>query len=185
MSDNVRVKLNNVRLSFPALFKKAVFEGKEGFMDCFGPDWDNEKLLGSLGEKFKILECSMKAFPTEALTHTHISAALKVAREHEISFGDYMPSLTMAVNDTLKVSLPNLKSQGWKWYIVYYNVNAMELVSQGEVANKANASLGGGAYLDVYLFKATKPAEFTMQIDHQRVEGQHPDKIFELDVIIK
>ena len=30
MSDNVRVKLNNVRLSFPALFKKAVFEGKEG-----------------------------------------------------------------------------------------------------------------------------------------------------------
>ena len=30
MSDNVRVKLNNVRLSFPALFKKAVFEGNEG-----------------------------------------------------------------------------------------------------------------------------------------------------------
>jgi len=54
-----------------------VFEGKEGFMDVFGPDWDLEKLTGGLGDKYKILECSMKAFPTEALTHTHITATLK------------------------------------------------------------------------------------------------------------
>ncbi|MBR9976714.1 MAG: MmgE/PrpD family protein [Bacteroidetes bacterium] len=64
---------------------EAVFEGKEGFMDAFGPEWDLEKLLGGLGEKFKILECSMKAFPTEALTHTHLSATLKLVTEHDIS----------------------------------------------------------------------------------------------------
>jgi len=62
----------------------AVFEGKEGFMDVFGPKWDQNKLLGDLGKKFKILECSMKAFPTEALTHTHLSALLKVVRENNI-----------------------------------------------------------------------------------------------------
>ena len=61
-----------------------VFEGKEGFMDVFGPDWDVDKLVGGLGENFKILECSMKAFPTEALTHTHISAAMQVVKEHGI-----------------------------------------------------------------------------------------------------
>jgi 2-methylcitrate dehydratase len=65
---------------------EAVFEGKEGFMDVFGPDWDNDKLLGGLGESFKILECGMKAFPTEALTHTHISATLNVVRGNNISY---------------------------------------------------------------------------------------------------
>jgi 2-methylcitrate dehydratase len=65
---------------------EAVFEGKEGLMDVFGPDWDRDKLLGGLGEKYKILECSMKAFPTEALTHTHLSCTLKVVTENEISY---------------------------------------------------------------------------------------------------
>lgn len=63
-----------------------VFEGKEGLMDVFGPQWAIEKLTGGLGEKYKILECSMKAFPTEALTHTHITATLKVVRGHNISY---------------------------------------------------------------------------------------------------
>jgi 2-methylcitrate dehydratase len=65
---------------------EAVFEGKEGFMDVFGPDWDLNKLLGGLGESFRILECSMKAFPTEALTHTHISCVLKAVTENDISY---------------------------------------------------------------------------------------------------
>ncbi|RKY53067.1 MAG: MmgE/PrpD family protein [Candidatus Neomarinimicrobiota bacterium] len=63
---------------------EAIFEGKEGLMDVFGPDWDEEKLVSGLGVKFKILECSMKAFPTEALTHTHLTATLKLVKENDI-----------------------------------------------------------------------------------------------------
>ncbi|MDZ7821101.1 MAG: MmgE/PrpD family protein [Candidatus Marinimicrobia bacterium] len=63
-----------------------VFEGKEGFMDVFGPDWDTDALFGGLGEKYRIMDCSMKAFPTEALTHTHISATIKLIREHSIDY---------------------------------------------------------------------------------------------------
>ncbi len=95
---------------------EAVFEGKEGFMDCFfgynakeqkvyalkmkGRDavtewkWNIEKLIGGLGEKFKILECGMKAFPTEALTHTHISAVLKVVTKNNITY-DQIDSVTL------------------------------------------------------------------------------------------
>jgi 2-methylcitrate dehydratase len=65
---------------------EAVFEGKEGLMDVFGPEWDRAMLLGGLGEGFKVLDCSMKAFPTEALTHTHITATLKVVRENSITY---------------------------------------------------------------------------------------------------
>lgn len=65
---------------------EAVFEGKEGLMDVFGPKWDNEKLLGDLGKRFKILDCSMKAFPTEALTHTHITCTLKTVINNKISY---------------------------------------------------------------------------------------------------
>jgi len=64
---------------------EAIFEGKEGVMDVFGPDWDTSKLLDGLGDSFRILNCSMKAFPTEALSHTHLTAVLKIVREHNIS----------------------------------------------------------------------------------------------------
>ncbi len=63
---------------------EAVFDGKEGLMDVFGTGWDKDKLVGKLGEDFKILQCSMKAFPTEALTHTHITATLKVIKNNDI-----------------------------------------------------------------------------------------------------
>jgi len=67
---------------------EAIFEGKEGFMDVFGPYWDINKLTGKLGENFKILECGMKAFPSEALTHTHITAALQAVIENNINPND-------------------------------------------------------------------------------------------------
>lgn len=63
---------------------EAVFEGKEGFMDVFGPEWDEERLVGGLGDSYRILQCSMKAFPTEALTHTHLTAVLKLVNEYDI-----------------------------------------------------------------------------------------------------
>ncbi len=67
---------------------EAVFEGKEGLMDVFGTGWDLDKLLGGLGENYKILECSMKAFPTEALTHTHLSCTLKAVTENDIAYDE-------------------------------------------------------------------------------------------------
>ncbi len=63
-----------------------VFEGKEGLMDVFGPEWAIEKLTGGLGKDYKILRCSMKAFPTEALTHTHITATLKAVKNNNITY---------------------------------------------------------------------------------------------------
>ena len=87
-----------------------VFEGKEGFMDAFigwnakeeklnptdmeGRDgvsswqWNVETLTGNLGKDYKILECSMKAFPTEALTHTHISCVLKIMVNNNLEYSD-------------------------------------------------------------------------------------------------
>ncbi len=87
-----------------------VFEGKEGFMDAFigwdakeeivnprdmeGRDglsawsWDVEALVGDLGKNYKILECGMKAFPTEALTHTHISCLLKAMINNNLEYTD-------------------------------------------------------------------------------------------------
>ena len=95
---------------------ETVFEGKEGFMDTFlgwnakeqkvepvsmkGRDgvsdwkWNLEKLTGGLGESYKILECSMKAFPTEALTHTHLSATLNVVTKNNITY-DQIETVTL------------------------------------------------------------------------------------------
>ncbi len=61
-----------------------VIDGKEGMVHCLGPDWDLEKLTGGLGERFKIVDCGMKAFPTEALTHSPITAALYLIKEHSL-----------------------------------------------------------------------------------------------------
>jgi 2-methylcitrate dehydratase len=85
-----------------------VFEGKEGFMDCYfgwnakdetvSPvevqgreaigewSWDLDALLGGLGKSFKIMECSMKAFPCEALSHVHLTAVLNAVKDNDIAY---------------------------------------------------------------------------------------------------
>ena len=61
-----------------------VLDGKEGMFHCLGPDWNTEALVGGLGSSWKIADCSMKAYPTEALTHTPITATLYLLREHSL-----------------------------------------------------------------------------------------------------
>jgi 2-methylcitrate dehydratase len=61
-----------------------VVDGKEGLTHCFGPDWKLELLTDGLGEMWRINQCGMKAFPTEALTHAPISALLDLVREHDL-----------------------------------------------------------------------------------------------------
>jgi len=61
-----------------------VLDGKEGMFHCLGPDWKVEALVGGLGSSFKIGQCGMKAYPTEALTHTPITATLYLVRENRL-----------------------------------------------------------------------------------------------------
>jgi len=65
-----------------------VLEGREGLFECLGPDWRPEVLTEGLGGGWRIGQCSMKAFPTEALTHTPISAFLALITEHDVAAGD-------------------------------------------------------------------------------------------------
>lgn len=61
-----------------------VIDGKEGLVHCFGPDWKLNVLTDGLGESWRITQCGMKAFPTEALTHTPISAVLGIVKENDL-----------------------------------------------------------------------------------------------------
>lgn len=62
-----------------------VFEGKEGLFEVLDKvKWDRDVLTKGLGEKFLINQCGYKAFPTEALTHQPITAALEVMQENSI-----------------------------------------------------------------------------------------------------
>ena len=62
-----------------------VIEGKEGLVEVLSNvQWDLSELTKGLGEEFIITRCSYKAFPTEALTHQPISAALQVCAEQSL-----------------------------------------------------------------------------------------------------
>jgi len=61
-----------------------VIDGKEGLSHCFGPEWNLDVLTESLGGSWRITQCGMKAFPTEALTHTPISATLAIVKENDL-----------------------------------------------------------------------------------------------------
>jgi 2-methylcitrate dehydratase len=65
-----------------------ILEGKEGFIDSFGGTFDLSLLTQGLGENFRINRCSMKAFPTEALTHSPISAVLKIIKHEKLKKED-------------------------------------------------------------------------------------------------
>jgi 2-methylcitrate dehydratase len=62
-----------------------VIDGKEGLVQCLGPAWQLERLEEGLGASWRITQCGMKAFPTEALTHAPISCTLDILREHDLA----------------------------------------------------------------------------------------------------
>src|SRR6266480_5455937 len=61
-----------------------VVDGKEGLSHCFGPEWKLRLLTDGLGDSWRITQCGMKAFPTEALTHTPISAVLDLIKTNDL-----------------------------------------------------------------------------------------------------
>jgi 2-methylcitrate dehydratase len=61
-----------------------VIDGKEGLTHVFKPDWKLDLLTTGLGESWRITQCGMKAFPTEALTHTPISAVLDIIKSNDL-----------------------------------------------------------------------------------------------------
>jgi len=65
-----------------------VLDGKEGLTHCLGPEWKLSVLTEGLGESWRITQCGMKAFPTEALTHTPISAVLALVKDHDLAPND-------------------------------------------------------------------------------------------------
>jgi len=65
-----------------------VLDGKEGLAHCLGPEWKLHVLTDGLGESWRITQCGMKAFPTEALTHTPISAVLALVKDHNLGPND-------------------------------------------------------------------------------------------------
>ncbi len=67
---------------------EAIFEGKEGFCRQMGEGCKPDVLFDSLGKEFKIRDCSFKAFPTEFLTQSPVTAALKLVKTHDIRWQD-------------------------------------------------------------------------------------------------
>lgn len=61
-----------------------VIDGKEGMAEVLGPEWRLGVLTDGLGESWRITRCGMKAFPTEALTHTPISAVLDLVTDNDL-----------------------------------------------------------------------------------------------------
>jgi 2-methylcitrate dehydratase len=61
-----------------------IIDGMEGFTHCMGSGWKLEVLTQGLGESWRILQCGMKGFPTEALTHAPISALIHLCKTHDL-----------------------------------------------------------------------------------------------------
>jgi 2-methylcitrate dehydratase len=61
-----------------------VIDGKEGLTQVFKPEWKLDLLTDGLGDSWRITQCGMKAFPTEALTHTPISAVLDLVKSNDL-----------------------------------------------------------------------------------------------------
>jgi 2-methylcitrate dehydratase len=66
-----------------------VIDGKEGLADTLDKNnFDLNILTDDLGGSFRITRCSMKAFPTEALTHSPMSAVIKIMKANNINKKD-------------------------------------------------------------------------------------------------
>jgi len=61
-----------------------VIDGKEGLVQVLGPEWKLNVLTDGLGKSWRITQCGMKFFPTEALTHSPLSAVLDLVNENNL-----------------------------------------------------------------------------------------------------
>jgi 2-methylcitrate dehydratase len=61
-----------------------VLDGKEGIGHVIKTEWRWDGLVDKLGESWRILQCGMKFFPTEALTHAPISAVLDLVNVNDL-----------------------------------------------------------------------------------------------------
>jgi 2-methylcitrate dehydratase len=73
-----------------------IFDGKEGLFAVFGhvqyggkaAAFDRDALLGGLpckaSDHYRILDCGMKSFPIEALSHAPLTAMLRCVKEHGV-----------------------------------------------------------------------------------------------------
>jgi 2-methylcitrate dehydratase len=77
-----------------------MIDGKEGLYAVFGhvhykgqpAKFDSEKLTGNLpkssGDHYKIIDCGMKSFPIEALSHAPLTAMMKAVKENNVKASD-------------------------------------------------------------------------------------------------
>src|SRR2546422_2627099 len=77
-----------------------IIDGKEGLFAVFGhvqykgqpATFDGEGLVKDLpnspNSHYRILDCGMKSFPIEALSHAPLTAMMKTVKEHKIEAGD-------------------------------------------------------------------------------------------------
>jgi 2-methylcitrate dehydratase len=75
-----------------------IMEGKEGFAETLGGYFDLDLLTDGLGDSFRITRCSMKAFPTEALTHSPISAVMQLMKLYNLHKNDIEQVLIRTVS---------------------------------------------------------------------------------------
>lgn len=65
-----------------------LYEGKEGLYQELGGDFETELLFDGLGSTWRVPEISFKAFPTEFLTQSPVTAALKLIKEKDVKWQD-------------------------------------------------------------------------------------------------
>ncbi len=61
-----------------------VIDGKEGLVQEIASEWKLNLLTDGLGESWRISQCGMKFFPTEALTQSPISAVLDLVKDNDL-----------------------------------------------------------------------------------------------------
>ena len=65
-----------------------IFEGREGLGDCISEEWKWDIVTDGLGDSYRILNCSMKGAPVEALIHTPLTVALSLREKHGLDAAD-------------------------------------------------------------------------------------------------
>ena len=64
-----------------------IFEGKESLEHVMDSKWKWE-IFDDLGSEWRILQCGMKFFPTEALTHAPISCTISICQDNGLAADD-------------------------------------------------------------------------------------------------
>jgi predicted secreted protein len=119
------------------------------------------------------------------VTTTTAGSSSDDAADHELTYDDNNSDLTIAVGETIAVSLESCPSCGYQWLVGGDGADTLSLESESDSNPTAGAGQTGGNVTHRVVYKGVAPGEVVIDIGYYGPGKDAPDEVFTVNVTVE